>query len=68
LELPVTIRLNDRELATVLAALRYWQQDLADNENEGPIIPDHFDEEVTPLTVDEIEALCERLNVGEPRR
>ena len=55
---------NDRELATVLAALRYWQQDLADNEENGPISPEHFDEEVTPLTVEEIDELCERLNTG----
>ena len=56
-------RLSDRELATVLAALRYWQQDLADNEEEGPICQEHF-EEVTPLSVAEIDELCERLNCG----
>ena len=56
--------LTDRELATVLAALRYWQQDLAQNEDEGPICPDHFDEVITPLSVEEIDALCERLNGG----
>ena len=52
------VHLNERELATVLAALRYWQQDLA--ENDGPI-SEHFADE-TPLTVEEIDALCERLN------
>lgn len=31
----MSVQLTDRELATVLAALRYWQQDLA--ENDGPI-------------------------------
>jgi hypothetical protein len=56
----MTVRLADRELATVLAALRYWQQDLA--ENDGPIC-EHFDEH-TPLTVEEIDDLCERLNCG----
>ena len=56
------VRLNDRELATVLAALRYWQQNLANNQDQGPISPDHFDDKITPLTVDEIDALCERLN------
>ena len=52
-----------RYLATILAALRYWQQDLADNEaaGDGPISP-HFDEDVTPLSVEEIDELCERLN------
>ena len=54
------IRLSERELATVLAALRYWQQDLVAND-EDPISPDHFDQ-VTPLTADEIDDLCERLN------
>jgi hypothetical protein len=53
----------DRELATLLASLRYWQQDLARAESQledGPISP-HFNEH-TPLTVEEIDALCERLN------
>ena len=59
----MTVHLTRRELATVLAALRYWQQDLAEND-EGPISPDHFDDKVTPLSVAEIDALCERLNCG----
>ncbi|MBM4072699.1 MAG: hypothetical protein FJ271_27800 [Planctomycetes bacterium] len=54
------IQISDRELATVLAALRYWQQDLA--ENDGPI-SEHFAEQ-TPLSVEEIDDLCERLNFG----
>ena len=44
------VHLTDRERATVLGALRSWQQDLAENEDEGPICQDHFDEIVTPLT------------------
>jgi len=52
---------TDRELATILASLRYWQRDLAANE-EGPI-SEHFNEH-TPLTVDEIDELCERINCG----
>ena len=55
------VSFTDRELATILAALRYWQQDLAANE-EGPI-SEHFNEH-TPLTVDEIDDLCERINCG----
>jgi hypothetical protein len=58
-------QLSDRELATLLAALRYWQQNLAREEpqsNEGPISP-HFAEH-SPLTVEEIDALCEQLNSG----
>jgi hypothetical protein len=53
------VAFTDRELATVLVALRYFQQDLAANE-EGPI-SEHFHEH-TPLTVEEIDELCERIN------
>jgi hypothetical protein len=56
------IQFTERELATVLAALRYWQQDLAENE-DGPIC-EHFTDQ-TPLTVEEIDDLCERLNLGQ---
>jgi hypothetical protein len=59
----VSVSFSDRELATVLAALRYWQQDLAANEDEPPI-SEHFADGATPLTVAEIDDLCERLNVG----
>jgi hypothetical protein len=49
-------KLNDRELATVLAALRTAQED-------RPIFEQmpHF-EDVEPLDDDEIDALCEELN------
>lgn len=61
-------KLSNRELATVLAALRYWRQDLdADAEDEegiGPISP-HFTEH-QPLSVEQIDELCERLNSGMP--
>ena len=60
----MAVPLTDRELATVLASLRYWQQELTANEDEGPISPDHFDEDTTPLTVQEIDDLCQRLNCG----
>ncbi len=53
------LTLAARELATVLAALRYWQQDLA--ANAEPPISEHFTE-VAPLSPDEIDALCEALN------
>lgn len=59
----MTVHITPRDLATVLAALRYWQQDLAENDGAGPISPDHFDD-CEPLTVEEIDDLCERLNVG----
>jgi hypothetical protein len=48
--------LSDRELATVLAALRLAQQDRAGLES----MP-HF-EDVEPLSNEEIDELCERLN------
>jgi hypothetical protein len=52
---------NARELATVLAALRYWQR--------VGIIAGYAEHDIAtdgdthlPLTTDEIDALCERLN------
>jgi hypothetical protein len=52
--------LSPRELATVLAALRYWQSDFASTDK---IIAggEHFSDQ-DPLTADEIDDLCERLN------
>jgi hypothetical protein len=52
------VTLTDRELATVLAALRYWQDEL--DANEDVPIPEHFAEHA-PLTAEEIDGLCERL-------
>jgi len=53
--------LTNRELATVLAALRYWQANL--EEDNGAIIKGdmHFETEA-PLTAEAIDGLCERLN------
>jgi len=55
--------LTDRELATVLAALRQWQMDCEANPDE---LSDsvHF-ETHQPLTSAEIDDLCERLNLEE---
>jgi hypothetical protein len=52
--------LSSRELATVLAALRAWQSVIVDN---WGMIPnqEHFRDHA-PLTCDEIDTLCERLN------
>ncbi len=57
--------LTDRELATVLAALRQWQMDWESNPEE---LADsvHF-EKHKPLTSSEIDELCERLNCEERR-
>ncbi len=52
---------TNRETATILAALRYWQKAL---ETTGtPPITEHFETE-TPLTPAEIDDLCERSNFG----
>jgi hypothetical protein len=56
--------MNERELATVLAALRYWQDKLINGHNVVVLMLPHF-ETCTPLTIDEIDDLCERLNVEE---
>lgn len=61
------LELSDRERATLLAALRFWQQgptDLGDNHSVG-LRSTHF-EEHEPLSAVEIDELCERLNSGEP--
>ncbi len=54
--------LSDRELATVLAALRYWQRQSSKAVDAALLSPDHFEESCTPLTDREIDGLCERLN------
>ena len=53
--------LDPRELATVLAALRHWQHQLA---RQGLALADafpHFADE-PPLSMEEIDSLCDRLN------
>ena len=64
-----TLAVNDRQLATILAALRFHQ---AENLQGGAGIPDRAIEEIatdggrsTPLDFDEVEDLCHRLNTGE---
>ena len=53
--------LNDRERATVLAALRYWQDEMSPHA-PAATYPEHFAGGVEPLTAGEIDDLCERLN------
>lgn len=53
-------RLNRRELATVIAALRFWQREAADDQPEWDIATDGG--EVEPLDGDGIDKLCEDLN------
>jgi hypothetical protein len=52
--------LTDREIAMVPASLRNWQIDGL-NEDLGDTFSGHF-EDHEPLSDDEIDALCERLN------
>ena len=61
--------LTERELATILAALREWQGILAGTEPAeeeiNAIASDHG--RFAPLTPEEIDDLCERLNCEEGR-
>lgn len=50
---------NESETATVLAALRHWQKT-----GDVAAFPDHF-EGVKPLSDEEINDLCERINCGD---
>ena len=57
------IELNEREVTQLLAALRNWQTDGL-NEDLEEAFAGHF-EDHAPLTEDEIDALCERLNFAD---
>ena len=58
------VELNEREIAQVLAALRNWQVDGL-NEDLADTFAGHF-EDHAPLSDEEIEALCERINFASP--
>jgi hypothetical protein len=64
------VSLTDRELATVLAALRHWQRAAyRRNAMGGPNALPEWDiatqgDELKELSYTEIDALCERLNSG----
>jgi len=65
----ITLRITRRELATILAALRFHQ---AENLQAGRAIPDRFIKEIAtdggllkPLKSEEVGRLCERLNTDE---
>jgi Ser/Thr protein kinase RdoA (MazF antagonist) len=60
------IELTDREVATLLAALRNWQTDSL-NEDLAEAFSGHF-EEHEPLSDEEIDALCQRLNFAGGRQ
>ena len=62
----IPVKLNDRELAAVLAGLRFWQRE---GMEYAGLLPeqDIADDcgKLTPLNAQEIDALCERLNTEE---
>jgi predicted transcriptional regulator len=59
------VELSDREIAIILASLRNWQID-ALNEDLAEAFAGHF-EDHEPLTDDEIDELCERINFGDAK-
>jgi hypothetical protein len=62
--------LDSRELSTVLAALRLWQRSnhLGSNADPGLFDIATNGDTLDPLSADEIDALCERINTtGETR-
>jgi hypothetical protein len=54
-------KFTDREIATILAALRHWQATV--NDAERDVFP-HFREDIEPLSDAEIDTLCEVINVA----
>ena len=65
----IALRITRRQLATILAALRFHQDE---NLQAGGDIPDQSIREIAtdggsikPLDFDEVEKLCEKLNLGE---
>lgn len=55
----ITRRVTDREVATLLAALR-----VAQNHHAELVKMPHF-AGLAPLTIEEIDELCETINLGE---
>jgi len=53
---------TERELATLLAALRFWQRAVPEKDAKA-YSPLHF-QSCQPLAHAEIDALCEKLNVS----
>jgi hypothetical protein len=57
----VTLRVARREFDTILAALRFYQEGLANGEVARAIAA-ISSEHGKPLTIEEIDTLCERIN------
>jgi len=65
----LTLTVDRRELATILAALRFHQDE---NLRIGPDIPDRTVKDIAtdcgsfkPLDYDDVSRLCERMNLGD---
>jgi hypothetical protein len=63
------LQVDERELATILAALRYWQRDGLLSDEHGDLATPGPENDIAtaggthePLDLDEIDELCERLN------
>lgn len=52
--------MNERQIATTLAALRHFQKTVPEQDRHGHY-NEHY-EEVTPLSDSEIDDLCEEIN------
>ena len=63
----ITITLNKKEFTTILAGLRYIQANLDDATEAMSDLDDTTGSDTKPflLTENEIDALCERINLGD---
>jgi hypothetical protein len=61
LRLYVDGELSHEDVATILAALRYWQARTLEGERKDF---EHFEDGTQPLTDRQINNLCERINLG----
>lgn len=61
--MPDEVRMTVRERATVLAALRFWEEEMIPH-GRDVMRPYMENPDVEPLTGDEIEQLCDRLRRG----
>lgn len=52
------------EIATILAALRYWQLHVRLSRNPKTLMSGGHFNEVDPLTIDQIDDLCAKINLG----
>jgi hypothetical protein len=61
-ETPSGLSLDKRETATVLAALRKFQRDAGNVRQLAHMMATEHFKDIKPLSLDEIDALCERIN------